>query len=241
MHEEGYLYSVFCARIAHTDYTFIKITQLLTTNATPCWCRTNPSTFALLLSPPLTTAGHRSWQLEGHIEVIHSWCNPSCQFVRKQYQVCIRLVQVYGYPGTIALPSSTHLFITTARQRSWHLEGHIEARHWWCHPSPKFVWEWYQVLTQVSASIWCRVPARWGLQRTTLAPGSDETGARWTWSDTYGKCLDNLMTDYLKLKNTDRLWICFTKAGWAWHVRMDTSTFDPPSTYLLFPTARQRS
>ena len=28
----------------------------------------------------------------------------------------------------------------------------------------------------------------------------------------------DLMTDYLKLKNTDRLWTCFTKAGWAWHV-----------------------
>ena len=37
-------------------------------------------------------------------------------------------------------------------------------------------------------SIYCRVPARWGLQQTTLAPGSDETRAR----------------DPLKLKNTDR-------------------------------------
>ncbi len=26
------------------------------------------------------------------------------------------------------------------------------------------------------------------------------------------------MTNYLKLKNIDRLWTCFTKAGWAWHV-----------------------
>ena len=33
---------------------------------------------------------------------------------------------------------------------------------------------------------YCRVPARWGLQQTTLAPGSDETQARDPKIDKYG-------------------------------------------------------
>ncbi len=28
----------------------------------------------------------------------------------------------------------------------------------------------------------------------------------------------DLTADYIKLKNKDRLWTCFTKAGWTWHV-----------------------
>ena len=48
----------------------------------------------------------------------------------------------------------------------------------------------------------CRVPARWGPQQTTLAPGSNETRAR----DPLVR-LDkvNQVINYQKMKNTDRL------------------------------------
>ncbi len=59
----------------------------------------------------------------------------------------------------------------------------------------------------ISNTVWvkyCRIPARWGLQQTTLAPGSDETRAR---DPLVSQYLDkvNLVINYQTLKNMDRL------------------------------------
>ena len=54
---------------------------------------------------------------------------------------------------------------------------------------------------------YCHVPARWGLQQTTLAPDSDKTRAQGSFGrNTDAKYLDraNLVTNYQKLKKTDR-------------------------------------
>ena len=80
------------------------------------------------------------------------------------------------------------------------------------------------------------MPAMWGLRENHLGSGQQRDMDHGPFSpvtggldltptgeppsaceehNAYVKYLDkvNLMTDYLKSKNTDRLWTCFTKAG----------------------------
>ncbi len=74
----------------------------------------------------------------------------------------------------------------------------------------------------------CHVPARWGLQQTTLAPGNDETRA-----NTYTKYLDkvNLMINYQKLTNTDRLLVTVVYTS----CTLATSVYDSvPPVYVQY-------
>ena len=46
----------------------------------------------------------------------------------------------------------------------------------------------------------------------------------------------NLMTDYLEFKNTDWLWTCVTKAGWAWHATIDIFFHFQVYVFILKPS-----
>ena len=65
------------------------------------------------------------------------------------------------------------------------------------------------------------MPAGWGLQQTTWAPGSDKTRGQ-----SY-----NLVITTQKFKKEERTvhWTRFTKAGWTWHVTIYTNITLPLS------------
>ncbi len=75
-------------------------------------------------------------------------------------------------------------------------------------------------LSQYNHRIYCHIPAGWGLQQTTRAPGSKKTwGQR-----SFGPFTGGLTSPTQKFKKEERTvhWTHFTKAGWTWHVTIYT-------------------
>ncbi len=86
----------------------------------------------------------------------------------------------------------------------------------WCVPQNII----QTICPEECAVIYCRVPARQGLQRTARA--ATRHGAR-----------DPLVRPQVDQKrNEPHTWFTFfTKTGWAWHVTIWTGEFNPSRTY----------
>ncbi len=63
---------------------------------------------------------------------------------------------------------------------------------------------------------YCRVPAGWGLQQTTRAPGSDKTRGQGSLGPFTGGLSSNTTQNFEKKRTVH--WTRFTKTGWTWHV-----------------------